>query len=119
MKGNIEDIMKSASGDLNEQTLMDYLQGRLNAEQAHLVEEKMVESGFLNDAVEGLSDMKDKQKIALILQEMNGKLQAKTEKKQKRFSPLIPDQQTLTIVSLVTILLLIILSYVIYKMSKA
>jgi hypothetical protein len=119
MKGNLEDLMNSASGDLNEQTLMDYLQGRLNAEQAHMVEKKMVESGFLNDAVEGLTDMKDKQRIAAILQELNGKLQTKTEKKKERFSPLIPDQQTLTIVSLITILLLIILSFVIYKMSRS
>ena len=116
MKDNIEDIMKG-SGSLDEQKLMDYLQGKLSPEQVHDVEKMMADSGFLNDAVEGLSEMKDKQRIAMILQELNSKLQVKARQQKKKFSPLIPDQKTLTIVALITILLLVTLGYVIYKMS--
>ena len=119
MKDNIEDIMNSSSGHVDEQKLMDYLQGKLNAEQAHEVEKLMADSGFLNDAVEGLSELKDKQRIAMILHELNSKLHVKTQQQKRKFTPLIPDQKTLTIVALITILLLVTLGYVLYKMMQA
>ena len=78
----------------------------------------MTESGFLNEAMEGLSDMKDKQRIATILHELNSKLQVKTQKQKRKYQPLFPNQQTLTLVVLITILLLVILGFVIYKMSQ-
>jgi thiosulfate reductase cytochrome b subunit len=82
------------------------------------VEQMMTESGFLNEAMEGLSDMKDKQRIATILHELNSKLQVKTQKQKRKYQPLFPNQQTLTLVVLITILLLVILGFVIYKMSQ-
>jgi thiosulfate reductase cytochrome b subunit len=68
--------------------------------------------------MEGLSDMKDKQRIATILHELNSKLQVKTQKQKRKYQPLFPNQQTLTLVVLITILLLVILGFVIYKMSQ-
>lgn len=116
MKGNLNDILKGSGGDLDEQQLMDYLQGKLDPGQAHEVERKMADSGFLNDAVEGLSDMKDKQRIATILQELNSKLPTKTRKQRRKYSPLLPDQKTLTLVLLLAVLLLVTLGYVIFRM---
>jgi len=118
MAGNIEDIMNSSSGRLDEQKLMDYLQGKLSPDQAHEVEKMMADSGFLDDAVEGLSSMKDKQRIATILSELNSKLQTKTHQQKKKFTPLIPDTRTLALVALITILLLIIIGFVLFKMVQ-
>ena len=101
MKGNMEDIVNSSSDRVDEQKLMDYLEGKLSPEQAHEVEAMMAESGFLDDAVDGLSSMKDKQRIAMILQELNSKLHVKTQQQKRKFTPLIPDQKTLTIVALI------------------
>jgi len=63
-----------------------------------------------------LSEMKDKQKIASILQELNGHLNTKVKQKSKKNKLLIPDQLTLTIATTITILLLIVIGYVIYRM---
>jgi hypothetical protein len=119
MKGNIKDIMNGSSSNLDEQVLMDYLEGKLAPEKVHEVEKMMANSGFLDDAVEGLSQMKDKQRIASVLQELNSKLHTKTQMQKKKFSPYLPGQQTMTMVVLITILLLVTLAFVIYKMSQS
>ena len=115
MNDKWHDILNK-SGQINEQKLMDYMQGRLSPEEAHEVEKLMADSGFINDAVEGLSEMKDKQKIATILQELNGQLNAKIRQKAKKKALLIPDQLTLTIAATITVLILVVIAYVIYRM---
>lgn len=119
MKGNVKDIMNGSSGHLDEQVLMDYLEGKLAPEKIHEVEKMMANSGFLDDAVEGLSLMKDKQRIATVLHELNSKLQVKTQQQKKKFRPFIPGHQTMTMVVMITILLLVMLAFVIYKMSQS
>ena len=118
MNDKMRDIIHGTDGQVDERMLMDYLEGKLNKEQAHEVEQKMADSGFLNDAVEGLSGMKDKQRVATILHELNSKLQVKTQKQKRKYQPLLPSQQTLTLVVLITILLLVTLGFVIFKMSQ-
>ena len=118
MKSKWNDIINDPPADVNEKMLMDYLGGKLDEEEKHHVEKLMADSGFINDAVEGLSEMKDKQKIATVLQQLNAQLHTKTSQKRKKYNQLIPDQQTLTIASIVTILLLVVIAFVIYKMMQ-
>jgi len=115
MNDKWHDILNK-SGQITEQKLMDYLEGRLSPDDAHEVEKLMVDSGFLDDAVEGLSQMKDKQKIAGILQELNGHLKTRTKPKKKKNLLIIPDQLTLAVATTITVLLLIVIAYVIYRM---
>ncbi len=119
MNDKWNDIISNPSDHIDEQMLMDYLEGKLSPEEKHRVELMMAESGFIDDAVDGLSGMKDKQKIATILHELNGQLHSKTAKNRKKYNLLIPDQQTLTIATLVTILLLVVIGFVIYKMMQS
>jgi hypothetical protein len=118
MNDKWNDIINDPPDHIDEQMLMDYLEGRLTPEERHKVEIMMAESGFIDDALEGLSGMKDKQKIAIILQDLNSQLHHRTTKKRKKFNLLIPDQQTLTIASIVTILILVVMAFVIYKMMQ-
>jgi CHASE3 domain sensor protein len=115
MNDKWQDILQK-TGQISEQKLMDYLEGRLTPEESHEVEKLMADSGFIDDAVEGLSEMKDKQKIAVILQELNGQLKTRIRQKTKRNKLLLPDQLTLAVVTTVTVLFLIIIAYVIYRM---
>lgn len=119
MRDKWHDIVDEAKQLPDEQLLMDYLEGRLDAEEKHRVEKMMVDSGLLTDALEGLGQMKDKQRIAGVLQELNGKLHHKTTTRKKKFNQLIPDQQTLTIAAIATILLLVVLGFVLYKMASS
>jgi hypothetical protein len=108
MNDKWHDILNK-SGQITEQKLMDYLEGRLSPEESHEVEKLMVDSGFIDDAVEGLSQMKDKQKIAGILHELNGQLKTRTRpKKRRKICSFIPDQLTLAVATTITVLLLIV-----------
>ena len=115
MNDKWQDILQK-NGQISEQKLMDYLEGRLSPDESHEVEKLMVDSGFIDDAVEGLSEMKDKQKIAGILHDLNGQLNKKISQKAKKNKLLIPDQLTLTVATTITVLLLIVIAYVIYRM---
>ena len=118
MKDKWNDIIDHTSDHIDEQMLMDYLEGRLSPEEKHRVELIMSESRFVDDAIEGLAAMKDKQKIATILHELNSQLHQKTRKKLRKYNVLIPDQQTLTIAAIISILLLAVIAFVIFKMMQ-
>jgi anti-sigma factor RsiW len=96
--------------------LMDYLEGKLSDKEKHEVESVLADSAFMDDAAEGLNEMKDKQKIASILFELNSQLHKKTQQRRKlQFSNRLPFPGWL-IFTTVTIILLIVLAYIIFRM---
>ena len=54
----LKDILSNSNKDIDNQKLMDYLSGKLSAEEKHDVEKEMSGSDFMNDAVEGLEKIK-------------------------------------------------------------
>jgi asparagine synthetase B (glutamine-hydrolysing) len=119
MPDNLKDILSHLSTDIDQETLLHYLQGKLSDEKKHEVEKKLLDNEFANDAMEGLQEIKDKQRIAFMVEMLNRDLKKKTQrKKQRRQKMKLPDQPWLYI-SIVIIMLLIIISYiVIHKAMK-
>jgi anti-sigma factor RsiW len=110
-----KDILTQKSA-LDPQKLMDYLEGKLSDKEKHEVESVLADSAFMDDAAEGLNEMKDKQKIASILFELNSQLHKKTQQRRKlQFSNRLPFPGWL-IFTTVTVILLIVLAYIIYRM---
>lgn len=101
---------------LSEEQLLGYLQGRLPADQQHLIEEILLEDPFLNDAVEGLAGIKDKEQISHITTQLNLRLRRQIKEKKamrrerRRFRP---DRHAW--IYILIVLLLIILSWVLIK----
>jgi len=58
---NLKDILSHLSSEIDQETLLLYLQNKLTAEKKHEVEKKMLENEFAEDAVEGLQAIKNKQ----------------------------------------------------------
>ena len=110
-----KDILTQKSA-LDPQKLMDYLEGKLSDKEKHEVESVLADSAFMDDAAEGLNEMKDKQKIASILFELNSQLHKKTQQRRKlQFSNRLPFPGWL-IFTTITIILLIVLAYIIFRM---
>ncbi len=110
-----KDILTQKSA-LDPQKLMDYLEGKLSDKEKHEVESVLADSAFMDDAAEGLNEMKDKQKIASILFELNSQLHKKTQQRRKlQFSNRLPFPGWL-IFTTVTVILLIVLAYIIFRM---
>ncbi len=115
MTGNWKDILKN-SGSVDQKKLMDYLEGRLSEADKHDVESLLNDSAFVDDAMEGLGQMKDKQKIASIITELDNQLKQKVNarKKKRRLSSIYFPAWL--IIATFAIILLIVLAYTIYKM---
>jgi anti-sigma factor RsiW len=110
-----KDILTQKSS-LDPHKLMDYLEGKLSDKEKHEVESVLADSAFMDDAAEGLNEMKDKQKIASILFELNSQLHKKTQQRRKlQFSNRLPFPGWL-IFTTVTVILLIVLAYIIFRM---
>ena len=63
MPDNYKDILSHLSTEIDQETLLLYLQGKLSEEKRHEVEKQMMQHEFDDDAMEGLQEIKDKQQI--------------------------------------------------------
>jgi hypothetical protein len=112
MSGDLKDILSHLNPNIDQETLLLYLQGKLSAEKQHEIEKEMLQGDFEADALEGLSAIHDKNKIEVLVEQLKQDLKNKTLKKKKK-SPKEASIQPWLVISLVVILVLIIISYVI------
>lgn len=113
MPDNLKDILANLSNDIDQETLMLYLQDKLSGEKKHEVEKKLLDNEFANDAMEGLQEFKDKQQIAYMVDMLNRDLKKKTEKKKLRREKMKLKDQSWLYISIVIIILLIIICYIV------
>ncbi len=66
--------------------LIRYLEGTASDEERFAIEKQMVDSSFVNDAIEGLQGFADPAMLARYTEELNRQLQKQTAKKLKRKS---------------------------------
>ena len=115
MPSKYKDIFSHLSTDVDQETLLLYLQEKLSAEMKHEVEKKLLESEFTDDAVEGLKEIKNKKQIAYMVEMLNRDLKKKlAKKKQRREKMRIKDQPWLYI-SILILILLIVISYIVIR----
>jgi len=88
MNKDLLNILSNSSKEIDNQQLMDYLAGKLSEDEKHQVEMQLADNDFMNDAVEGLENVKDKKDIHFFVEQLNRdlhkKLQQKKNRKQKR-----------------------------------
>jgi hypothetical protein len=115
MSDNLKDILSNLNKDIEQDKLLDYLNKKLGAAEAHEVEKMMADDAFMNDAVEGLEQFKNKQDLGLLVEQLNKELKKKTAKKKaKKEKRALKDQPWLYI-TIVTLLILIIICYVVIR----
>jgi hypothetical protein len=119
MTDNLKDILSHLSTDIDQETLLLYLQGKLSAEKKHELEKQLVDNEFASDALEGLKEIRDQQQIAYMVEMLNRDLKKKIEKKKQRREKLKLPNQSWLYASILILILLIIISYmIIHKMMQ-
>ena len=119
MPADFKDILSHLSTEIDQETLLLYLQGRLSKEKIHEVEKKLADSEFAADALEGLQEVKDKQQLAYMVEMLNRDLKSKLQKKKARRQKMrIKDQPWLYISILILILLIVVCFIVIQRYLK-
>ena len=115
MNENLKNILTNLSTEVDQETLIKYLQGNLSEEQKHEIEKKMLTSNFDDDALEGLQQIKNKENISLLVKQLNRDLQKKLIKKKQRREKLRIKDQPWLYITIIIILLLIVISYLVIQ----
>ena len=84
MDEKLKDILSNLSSDIDQQTLLKYLNGQLSEKQKNEVEKKMLASDFNNDALEGLEEIKNKERLSFLVDNLNSNLRKKLKLKKQR-----------------------------------
>ena len=115
MSDDLKDILSNLNKDIEQEKLLDYLNKKLSAADAHEVEKQMAADEFMNDAVEGLEKFKNKKDLSLLVDQLNRDLKRQTAKKKLHKEKRKLREQPWLYISIVIILGLIIISYVLVK----
>jgi hypothetical protein len=115
MNEKLRDILSNLNTDIDQEILLQYLQGKLSDEKKHEVEMQLLNSDFEVDALEGLQQFKDKGQLNFMMDMLNKDLQKKIEKKKKRREKLKIKDQPWLYISLVILLILIVISYIMIR----
>ena len=119
MKENLKDILSHLHSEVDQETLLKYLQGRLSDEQQHEVEKSLLDDAFEADAVEGLQRIPDQQSISSLVDQLNRDLKKRTVKKKARRRKREVKLEPWLLLAIVLILLIAVIAYVvIYRMGR-
>ena len=119
MSHDLKNILSENNKDIEQEKLLDYLNKNLPAAEAHEVEKQMANDEFMNDAVEGLENFKDKKDVLLLVQQLNEDLKKQTQKKKQKKEKRKLKEQPWLYFTIILILLLAIIGYVIIKKYMA
>jgi len=115
MSNDLLNILSNSNKDIDNQLLMDYLAGKLSAAQKHEVEKLMADNNFMNDALEGLEQVKDKKNIEVFVDQLNRDLRKRTDKKTRSRQKRKFRDQPWIYAAAIIILLLIIMAWVVVR----
>lgn len=115
MQENLKDILNQLPTAIDQDALLQYLQGKLPPEKQHELEKQILDNEFAADAIDGLQDFRDKKKLAFVVEQLNADLKKKIRHKKARRLRSVQSEPWL-LVTLAIILVLVILCYfIIYR----
>jgi hypothetical protein len=115
MSNELFNILSHSNKDIDNQKLMDYISGKLSDQEKHEVEKLMADNDLLNDAIEGLSNMKDKNKLQAYVDQLNRSLHNQLEEKKARREKKRLQEYPWIYFAIVLILLLCIIAFLIIR----
>jgi subtilase family serine protease len=115
MNESLKDILSHLNPDIDQETLLRYLQGKLSSDEQHSMEKKMMDNDFNMDALEGLEGIKNKNQIQSLITQLNNDLRKKTEKKKRAKEKRSISLDPWVIIAIIIILARIVISYVIIR----
>lgn len=113
MSDNYKDILSNLSTDVDQETLLLYLQGKLSEDKKHEVEKQLLQNEFDGDAIDGLQEFRDKEQLKYMVEMLNRDLKKKTEKKNQRREKMKIKDQPWLYISILIFILLVVLCYIV------
>ncbi|MDQ6901947.1 MAG: hypothetical protein M3139_02910 [Bacteroidota bacterium] len=115
MSDDLLNILQNDDEEIDNQKLMDYVNGKLSDDEKHELEKKMIDSEMLNDSVEGLEKFKNKKDVAGFVEQLNFNLKKQLQKKKaKKEKRKIKDLPWLYF-AIILILIIILIGFLVVK----
>ena len=111
MNHDLLKILADSNKEIDNQKLMDYLAGHLSGTEAHEVERWMAESELVNDAVEGLQQVKTGKNIETLVEQLNSDLRKKLHQKKAGRNKRKLQEYSWVYLAIILILLLVIAAW--------
>ena len=115
MSDDLKNILSNLNKDIEQDKLLQYLNRTMPDAEQHELEKQMNDDAFMNDAIEGLEQVKNKNAIPAHVSQLNNDLKKQLDKrKSKKEKRKIPSQYW-TYISIIVVLLLVIIGYLVLK----
>lgn len=118
MSDELKNILSNLNKDIEQDKLLQYINRNLPDAEQHELEKQLNDDDFMNDAIEGLEQLKDKQEIPAYIHQLNAGLAKQIKKNKKRNDKRKLPSQFWTYISILLILLFIVTTYFILKSMK-
>jgi len=115
MSDDLKDILSNLNKEIEQEKLLDYLNKKLSAPEAHEVEKQMADDEFMNDAVEGLEKFNNKKDLSLYVEQINRDLKKQLAKKKLRKEKRKLKDQPWLYFAIIILLALLVVCYVLVK----
>lgn len=115
MQEDLLNILSESNKDIDNQKLMDYISGKLSAEQKHEVEKWMIDHPFFAEAVEGLQHAGDVGHVSASVDEINRQLRKYLQKRKVRRESKLLGVNQWTYLAVLLILAIVIGVYFVLK----
>ena len=114
MNNDILNILSNSNKDIDNQKLMDYLSGKLSADEKHDFEKSLIDSEMMNDAVEGLEKLKNTD-VSAVVRQLNKNLHKQLNRKRsKKIKRGIKDLPWLYF-TIILVLIIILIGFIVIK----
>lgn len=102
---------------VSQENLIQYLQGSLPTSEIERIEQQMEDDAFLNDALEGLHQLRDAQQIKVVVEDLNQSIQEQVaaRKHRRKKSPILSSFWVY--VAIILLLILILSAYLIISLA--
>lgn len=117
MQEDLLNILSSSNKDIDNQKLMDYVSGKLSAEQKHEVEKWMLDNPFFNEAVEGLQQAGDERNVQASVEQLNVQLRKYLKQRKRNREKHVFPVNTWTYIAVLFILAVAVIVYLIIKLK--
>jgi hypothetical protein len=115
MNNDLLNILPDNNNGMDDQKLMDYLEGKLSGEEKYQVEKWMTDNDIASDAVEGLQHIKDKKNLQQYVDQLNKNLQAQLQKKKQHRLKIRLKEYPWIYFTVILVLLLCIIGYFVLR----
>ena len=103
---------------LTQQQMLDYLDGKLSAEESRVVEEHVSGCELCSDALEGLANLKHKEQLPVIVQQIQHQLRKELKSHQAKNKKMKYYTWLSAVVIIILIILLVAFFSIHYSLQK-